>query len=306
MRDDLNALSVFAIIAEETSLRAAADRLGVTRSAVSQTLRRLEADLGVALVRRTTRSMSLTEEGARLRDEIAPAIADMRAALQGVRGETGEIRGQLRLAVSSIAESVLSGALLAEFCRDHPAVQLDILVTDEEFDIVAAGFDAGVRLGEVIEEDMIAVPVSADQRHVVVCAPAFLKNIRTPSHPRELAQHRCIGWRPGPRTAPYRWEFTQDGRDFVVDVEPEITTNDMALMVKLARAGAGLSFGMEETFHDDLASGTLVKLLERFCPPFPGFFLYYPSRRTMSSRLRAFVDHAGRHRRGGRIRNSAA
>jgi len=297
MRDDLNALAVFAVIAEEASLRAAADRLGVTRSAISQSLRRLEAELGVALVRRTTRSMSLTEEGTRLRDEIAPAIADMRAALEGVRGDSGMVRGQLRLAVSSIAESVLSGPLLTEFCRVHPAVHMDILVTDDEFDIVGAGFDAGVRLGEVIEEDMIAVQVSGDQRHVAVCAPAYLAGINAPSHPRDLASHRCIGWRPGPRMAPYRWEFTEDGRDFVVNVEPEITTNDMALMVKLARAGAGISFGMHETFREDLANGTLVPLLERFCPPFPGFFLYYPSRRNMPSRLRAFADHATRYRR---------
>ncbi|WP_182085263.1 LysR family transcriptional regulator [Aureimonas sp. ME7] len=300
MRNDLNALALFTVIAEEASLRAAADRLGITRSAVSQSLRRLEAELGVALVRRTTRSMSLTEEGMRLRDEIAPSIAEMRAAMEDVRTHQGIVRGQLRLAVSSIAESVLSGALLADFCAAHPAVQLDVLVTDEEFDIVAAGFDAGVRLGEVIEDDMIAVPVSGDQRQVAVCAPAYLARIGAPSHPRELVKHRCIGWRPGPRTAPYRWEFTEDGRDFAVDVEPEITTNDMELMVKLARAGAGVSFGMEETFRDDLATGALVPLLERFCPPFPGFFLYYPSRRNMPSRLRAFVDHAARHRRGTR------
>ncbi len=296
MRDDLNALAVFAVIAEEPSLRAAADRLGVTRSAVSQSLRRLETEIGVALVRRTTRAMSLTEEGARLREEIAPAIADMRAALDGVRGHRGEVRGQLRLAVSSIAESVLSGPLLTAYCDAHPAVQLDILVTDEEFDIVAEGFDAGVRLGEVIEEDMVAVPVSADQRHVAVCAPAYLEREGAPSHPRELVSHRCIGWRPAPRAAPYRWEFTEDGRDFAVAVEPEITTNDMALMVKLARSGAGISFGMEETFHEDLARGTLVPLLEPFCPPFPGFFLYYPSRRNMPARLRAFVEIARRHR----------
>lgn len=296
MSDDLNALAIFVVIAEEPSLRAAADRLGVTRSAVSQSLRRLEAELGVALVRRTTRAMSLTEEGTRLRDEIAPAIADMRAAIEGVRGHSGEVRGQLRLAVSSIAESVLSGPLLTEFGRSHPKVQLDVLVTDEEFDIVAEGFDAGVRLGEVIEEDMVAVPVSGDQRHVAVCAPAYRATAGAPSHPRDLVAHRCIGWRPSPRSAPYRWEFTEDGRDFAVAVEPEITTNDMALMVKLARSGAGISFGMEETFRADLDAGSLVPLLEAFCPPFPGFFLYYPSRRNMPRRLRAFVEIARRHR----------
>ncbi|MBB3934208.1 LysR family transcriptional regulator [Aureimonas phyllosphaerae] len=297
MHDDLNALSVFAVISEEASLRAAADRLGVTRSAVSQSLRRLEADLGVSLVRRTTRSMSLTEEGERLRGEIAPAIADMRAALDGVRAHRSAVRGQLRLAVSSIAESVLSGPLLAGFCDACPDVQLDVLVTDEEFDIVAQGFDAGVRLGEVIEQDMIAVPVSGDQRQVAVAAPVYLERAGTPLHPRELAAHRCIGWRPAPRAAPYRWEFAEDERDFTVSVEPEVTTNDMRLMVQLARAGAGISFGMEDTFHEDLERGTLVSVLDAFCPPFPGFFLYYPSRRDMPMRLRAFVDHILRYRR---------
>ncbi len=296
MRADLNALAVFAVVAEETSFRGAADRLGVTRSAVSQTLRRLEEELGVTLVRRTTRSMSLTEEGARLREEIAPAIAEMRAALEGARAHRAEVRGQLRLAVSTIAESVLSGTLLAEFGLACPDVQLDVLVTDEEFDIVAHGFDAGVRLGEVIEQDMIALPVSADQRHVAVCAPAYLARAGAPSHPRDLAAHRCIGWRPAPRAAPYRWEFTEGGRDFAVSVEPEVTTNDMHLMVKLARAGAGITFGMEDTFRPDLESGALVSVLDAFCPPFPGFFLYYPSRRNMPSRLRAFVDHVRRCR----------
>ncbi|WP_294643203.1 LysR family transcriptional regulator [uncultured Aureimonas sp.] len=297
MRDDLNTLAVFAVIAEETSLRAAADRLGVTRSAISQSLRRLETELGVSLVRRTTRSMSLTEEGERLREEIAPAIADMRAALDGVRAHGAEVRGQLRLAVSSIAESVLSGSLLAGFSAAHPRIQLDVLVTDEEFDIVAEGFDAGVRLGEVIEADMIAVPVSGDQRQVAVATPGYVARAGAPAHPGELVGHRCIGWRPAPRAVPYRWEFTEDGRDFTVAVEPEITTNDMRLMVQLARAGAGICFGMEETFQADLANGVLVPVLEPFCPPFPGFFLYYPSRRNMPPRLRAFVDHLAQHRR---------
>lgn len=292
MRADLNALSVFAVVAQERSFRAAADRLGVTRSAVSQSLRRLEETLGVALVRRTTRSMSLTEAGERLRLEIAPAIAAMQAALEATRNHGATVRGQLRLAVSSIAESVLSGSLLASFAEAHPQVQLDVLVTDEEFDIVTEGFDAGVRLGEVIEQDMVAVPISGTQRQLAVCAPTSLDLADGgPAHPRDLATHRCIGWRPAPGSAPYRWEFSEDGRDFAVDVEPEITTNDMGLMFRLAVGGAGITFGMEETFRRHLDSGELVPLLEAFCPRFPGFFVYYPSRRNMEPKLRAFVDH---------------
>jgi DNA-binding transcriptional LysR family regulator len=291
MPPDLNALTIFLLVAEERSFRAAADRMGVTRSAVSQTIRRLEETLGIALVQRTTRSVSLTEAGERLHAEIAPAIADIGAALEA----TGELRlrprGQLRLAVSSIAENFLSGPLLAAFAQTYPEVQLDITVTDEEFDIVAEGYDAGVRLGEVIAKDMIAVPASRDQRQLAVCAPAYAARSGTPGHPRELESHRCIGWRPAPGVAPYRWEFTEDGRDFSVAVAPEITTNDMTLMIRLACAGAGITFGMEETFKPWIDRGELMPVLADYCPQFPGFYLYYPSRRNMAPKLRALLDH---------------
>ncbi|MDQ0301334.1 LysR family transcriptional regulator [Ancylobacter polymorphus] len=288
---DLNALAVFALVAQQRSFRAAADRLGVTRSAVSQTIGRLEAAMGLALVRRTTRSVSLTEAGERLHAALAPALAEIEAAIESTGDHAGAPRGQLRLAVSSIAERFLAGPLLAGFAAAHPAVQLDVTVTDEEFDIVAEGFDAGVRLGEVIEQDMIAVPVSAEQRQIVVAAPAYLAREGAPAHPRDLAGFRCIGWRPAPQKAPYRWEFTEDGRDFTVAVAPEITTNDMALMIKLALAGAGLTFGLEETFRPSIARGELVPLLEAYCPPFAGFYLYYPSRRNLAPKLRALIDH---------------
>lgn len=297
METDLDALAVFAVVAEERSFRAAADRLGVTRSAVSQTMRRLEERLGIALLQRTTRSVSLTEAGERLFTDAAPALAEMRSALEAARNLRGSPRGQLRLAVSSIAEDFLAGPMLAAFAEAHPAVELDIVVTDEEFDIVSEGYDAGVRLGEVIEQDMIAVPVSGPQRQIIVCAPPYLERYGAPAHPRELASHRCIGWRPAPRVAPYRWEFTEEGREFAVTVAPEITTNDMALMIKLALAGAGITCGLEESFRPFLETGQLVAVLEEFCPPFAGFYLYYPNRRNMAPKLRALVDHV---RRDGR------
>lgn len=291
MPTDLNALAVFTLVAQQRSFRAAADRLGVTRSAVSQTIGRLEATMGLALVRRTTRSVSLTEAGERLHAALALALAEIEAAVESMGDHAAGPRGQLRLAVSSIAERFLAGPLLAGFADAHPAVQLDVTVTDEEFDIVAEGFDAGVRLGEVIEQDMIAVPVSAEQRQIVVAAPAYLARAGAPAHPRELAGFRCIGWRAAPQKAPYRWEFTEDGRDFTVAVAPEVTTNDMALMIKLALAGGGLTFGMEETFRPYIARGELVPLLEAYCPPFAGFYLYYPSRRNLAPKLRALIDH---------------
>ncbi|AYD02152.1 LysR family transcriptional regulator [Neorhizobium sp. NCHU2750] len=291
MLPDFNALSVFSIVAEKRSFRAAADRLGVTRSAVSQTIRKLEETLGIALVSRTTRSVALTEAGERLFSEIAPALAEMQGAVDAAGQLGGRPRGQLRLAVSSIAEGFLSGPLIASFVDVNSEVRLHITVTDEEFDIVAEGYDAGVRLGEVIAQDMIAVPVSGAQRQIAVASPVYLDRFGAPEHPVELATRRCIGWRKAVGVAPYRWEFAEDGREFSVAVADTITTTDMALMVKLAVAGAGISFGMEDTFRSAIDRGELVPVLEPFCPSFPGFYLYYPSRRNMAPKLRALVDH---------------
>jgi DNA-binding transcriptional LysR family regulator len=294
---DLNALAVFRAVAETGGFRTAADRLGVTRSAVSQTMRRLEESLGVALVRRTTRSVSLTEEGARLFQAIAPALAEIAAAVDTAADRPGRPRGLLRLAVSSIAESFLSGPLLAGFAEAHPEVALDILVTDEEFDIVAAGYDAGVRLGEVIEADMIAVPVSGDQREMAACAPSYLTRVGAPQHPRDLVQHRCIGWRPRPDLPPYRWEFTENGRDFEVAVKPEVTTNDLRLMIRLACAGAGITLAPADCLRPYVERGELAPVLENYCPPYPGFHLYYPNRHHLAPKLRALIDHVRAHRR---------
>ncbi|HTE35482.1 MAG TPA: LysR family transcriptional regulator [Reyranella sp.] len=291
MEPDLNALAVFALVAEERSFRAAANRLGVTRSAVSQTIRRLEGNLGIALVLRTTRSVSLTEAGERLYVEIAPAVAEMRAALEKTGTLTGRPRGRLRLAVSSIAERFLSGPFIAGFAEANPEVELDITVTDEEFDIVAEGYDAGVRLGEVIEQDMIAVPVAGDERQLAVCAPSYRDRFGVPLHPAELASHSCIGWRPSPKAAPYRWEFAEGGKEFSVAVAPKITTNDMALMIKLAAAGAGITFGMEESFRPSIERRELAPILEEFCPYFAGFYLYYPTRRNIAPKLRVLIDY---------------
>jgi DNA-binding transcriptional LysR family regulator len=241
-----------------------------------------------------------TEAGEALLNRVAPALAEIEAAAESAAAHDATPSGRLRLAVSSIAESFLSGELLASFRALYPNIKLDIFVTDAEFDIVAGRFDAGVRLGEVIEQDMIAVPVGTDQRQIVVASPAYLALAGTPLHPRELAQHRCIGWRSSADAAPYRWEFSEDGRDFAVAVDPDVTTNDMALMVKLARAGGGLTIGMAETFAPWLRSGELCSVLEPYCPPFPGFFLFYTSRRHLPFKLRALVNHV-RERRNARL-----
>ena len=294
MTNDLNSLTVFLAVADACNFRIAAERLGVTRSAVSQSLRKLEDGLGIALVHRTTRSVRLTEAGEALHARVSPALADVEAALAGAKDRDAAPSGQLRVAVSSIAEWFLAGTLLASFTVAYPAVQLDVTVTDEEFDIVAAGFDAGVRLGEVIEQDMIAVPASGDQRQLVVASPSYLAQHGTPEHPRELVEHRCIGWRLSPEIAPYRWDFEENGRRFDIIVNPQVTTNEMRVMVNTALAGGGFTLGMEETFRSYIEKGELVAVLEGFCPPFPGFFLYYPNRRNQAPKLRAFVNHVQR------------
>lgn len=297
MATDLNALAAFALVAQHRSFRAAAEQLGVTPSAVSQTVRRLEDSLGFPLLQRTTRSVRTTEAGERLLAGVAPAIAELGVALDAAGDLRGTPSGRLRLAVSSIAETFLSGPLLAEFGARFPDVQLDVTVTDEEFDIVAHGYDAGVRLGELIERDMVTVPVSGAQRQFAFASPKYLKKFGAPKHPRELVNHRCIGWRRAADVAPYRWEFGRNGRDFDVAVDPAVTTNDMWLMIRLAVAGGGITFGMEDTFQPWLTSGALVRLLEAYSPKFDGFHLYFPSRKNMPLKLRALVDFLKERRR---------
>lgn len=290
MKIDLNLLPLFLAVAEEHSFSAAAERLGVTRSAVSQGIRRLEDTFGTLLVMRTTRSVNLTEAGERLRKSLSVPLSTIDAACEDVLSDN-EPRGHLKIAVTSIAEEFLSGPLLASFAAANPAVTIDIVVTDDEFDIVAAGYDAGVRLGDVIEKDMIAVPLTGQQREVVVASPTYLAAHSAPRHPRELIRHRCIGWRPSPDVAPYRWEFEEAGIPFDVAVEPHITTNDLRLMLRLALAGGGITFATYETFRPFIEKGQLVSLLDDFLPPFPGFYLYFPQRRNMAPKLRALIEH---------------
>ena len=293
---DLNLLPMFVAVAEEASFTAAADRLGVTRSAISQGIRRLEDACGIALVTRTTRSVRLTEAGGRFRNALLRPMADVQSALEEVAGNANP-HGLLRIAVTSIAEEFLSGPLIASFAKAFANVTIDVTVTDDAFDIVAAGFDAGVRLGDVIEQDMVAVALTEPQREAVVAAPDYFAAHGVPKHPRELVHHRCIGWRPSPSVAPYRWEFEHEGVAFDVAVEPQVTTNDLRLMIRTALAGGGITFALEETFRPYVERGELISVLDAYLPPFPGFFLYFPSRRNMAPKLRALVDHVQQHRR---------
>ncbi|MBE7209450.1 MAG: LysR family transcriptional regulator [Gluconacetobacter diazotrophicus] len=290
MRVDPNLLILFLAVAERGNLSAAANHLGITRSAVSHSLRRLEDRLGTALVVRTTRSARLTEAGMQLRERLAGPFAEIDAALDAVASGPAPV-GFLRLAVASITERILSGPLVASFAEAHPGITIDVTVTDADIDIVEAGFDAGVRLGEVIEQDMIAVPIGGEIRMMAVASPRYLAAHGCPEHPRDLPRFRCIGWRATSDTAPYRWEFEEDGQTFTVQVDPQITTNDPRFMLRSALSDAGITFAFEETFRAHVDRGDLVSILEDYLRPFPGFFLYFPARRHMAPKLRAFVDH---------------
>ena len=297
MSNDFDGMAVLVAVAEAKGFRAAGERLGVSGSAVSQALRKLEERLGVPLVQRTTRSVRLTEAGERMYAAARRALDELREASGAVGELGGSPRGTLRLHVAGAALGFLSAPLLAGYLAEHPHVRLDLFISDEPLDIVTEGFDAGIRLGEVIDRDMIAVPVSGDLRLVVVGAPSYLAQHGTPTHPRELVEHECINWHPTAAAPAYRWEFTEDGRDFAVDVRARVLTNDPSLNVRLALEGVGLTLADESRSREGITSGALVAVLDEFSTPFPGFYLYYPQRRLASAALRELVDYLRRARR---------
>jgi DNA-binding transcriptional LysR family regulator len=291
MTDDLAGLAVFIAVAETKGFRSAGEQLGVSGSAVSQSLRALEERLGVALVHRTTRSVALTEAGKRLYERARPALDDIRGAITAATELSDAPRGKLRLHVAIAAEHFLNAQVLADFLEKHPEIQLELFLSDEPLDIVASGYDAGIRLGEVIDRDMIAVPLSGDIRLTVVGAPAYFAKYGKPQHPRDLIVHRCINWHPTESSPPYRWEFTENGRDFSVDVRARALTNQPELNLRMAIAGAGLTLADERRSRSAIARGELVEVLKDFSTPFPGFYLYYPHKRHASALLRALLDH---------------
>lgn len=289
--EDLNVMAVFVALAEARNFRVAGERLGVSASAVSQSLRRLEARLGAVLVQRTTRSVRLTAAGERLYAEVRPALDQLRTAAAAIGRMTDAPRGKLRLHVSTGADAILSGQLLADFLLSHPEVRLDVDTSDAPIDIVAEGYDAGVTLGEVIERDMVAVPVSGDVQLTVVGAPSYFERHPKPLHPRDLVAHECIVWHSAPNAPHYRWEFTDGERHFAVATPTRALTTDGALLVRLARAGVGLAMVFESRARTLIARGELVAVLEEYCAPFPGFYLYYPQRRHATPALRALIEH---------------
>lgn len=295
--DDLDGMTVFVAVAEAKGFRAAGDRLGVTASAVSQAIRRLEARLGVVLVQRTTRSVHLTEAGERLYAAARLALDELRTAVAAVGEMADDPRGTIRLLVATAAETFLTGGVLEGFLAAHQQVRLDLDVSNEVVDIVARGYDAGVQLGEVIDLDMSAVAVSEELRLAVVGSPDYFARHPVPAHPRDLAQHVCINWRATPGAPPYRWEFTDpaDGREFTLAINARVTSTESPLNQSLARAGLGLAIVFASEVRDQVARGELVSVLAEFCLPFAGCYLYYPARRRASPPLRALLDYLRHH-----------
>lgn len=286
--DDLAALSTFVAVAEERSFTRAAKRQGVSPSAVSHAIRRLEESLGTRLVARTTRSMALTAAGEQLLVRLRPALKEVGESLQAVSGATGKATGRVRLLVPRLATSVIAPKL-GEFVRRFPDVVLDITTDDSRRDIVADGFDAGVHFGEYVQKDMIAVRVSPDQVPAIVASPKYLEGRTAPRVPRDLLEHRCINFRHG-SAGLYRWEFEKGRKSMSVAVTGPLIVDDLAFVVRAALDGAGFAFVAEQEVAGYLEEGSLVRVLKEWCAPYPGFFLYYPSRRQQTAAMTALIS----------------
>ena len=290
VRDELSVLSAFLAIAEERSFTRAATRLGVSPSALSHAIRGLEERLGVRLLARTTRSVAPTEAGEQFIARLGPALADVRGAWEQVAGLRGKPAGRVRLVTSRTAVRMVLAPKLARFARDYPDIVLDLTTTEESrLDLVGSGFDAGIHLGEFIERDMIAVRVSKDQRAAIVGAPGYFASHPKPESPRDLPGHRCINFRHG-SSGVYHWEFDKGRKSLAVAVSGPLIVDDVEVLTQAALDGIGLAFLLEEHVAAHLARGALVRVLEDWCPPFAGYFLYYPSRRQQPPALSALID----------------
>lgn len=285
---DLADLKLFACIARHLSFRQAADELGLSASAVSHAVRTLEAKVGVRLFNRTTRSVALTPAGHKLLGRITPALQEIAEALDGINAYRDTPRGLLRLNAPRPAGELVLAPLVTEFLRQHPDVTVELVLDDAFVDIVQAGFDAGVRYGESLQQDMVAIPIGPRQRFVVVASPDFIQRHGRPASPRALAGMPCIGVR-FPSGVRYRWEFVKDGEAMQVEVDGPLVLGEVPLMVMAARQGLGLAYVYAQYAQSGLKDGSLVQVLEDWSPDDPGFFLYYPSRRLVPAPLRAFI-----------------
>jgi DNA-binding transcriptional LysR family regulator len=288
----LTQLHVFLVVARLRSFTAAARELGVSTSAVSQSVRLLEDQLRVPLLTRTTRSVALTDAGRRLLENAGPAVAQAQAALTEAAAKPGETVGRLRLSVPRRAVPFLITPVLPEFRKRHPRIDVEVVVENRLVDIVAEGYDAGVRLSEAIERDMVQVRLTDAFRFVVVGAPDYLARRGTPQRPEDLLKHECITFRSQTTGALYAWELERGRRNWNIPVRGGVVTNDNDLTVELAQAGLGLAYAFEPMVTPLLREGRLRVVLDAYAPTVPGFFLYFPSRAQRSGPLRLFVDAA--------------
>ncbi|MFL5393995.1 MAG: LysR family transcriptional regulator [Myxococcales bacterium] len=285
-------LQAFLAVARLRSFSSAARELGVTRSAVSHAVQQLEEQLRVVLLARTTRSVAATDTGRRLLENAGPALAQVVAALGEVAAKPGEAVGRLRLSVPRLALPFVIDPVLPTFRMRHPRIEVDVAVSDRLVDVVAEGFDAGVRSSDVIERDMVQVRLTDPFRFVVVGAPDYLARHGTPQRPEDLLRHECLTFRSQTTGARYAWELERGRRAWRVPVRGAVVTDDGVLTVALAEKGMGLAYAFEPMVQEQLRTGRLQRVLEPYAATIAGFFLYFPSRAQRSTPLRLFVETA--------------
>jgi DNA-binding transcriptional LysR family regulator len=289
MRASQLELEAVVAVARHGGFRVAARELDMSSSALSHAVAALEARLGVRLFNRTTRSVALSAEGEQFVGEIAPALAAIRTAMERIDEHRAEPAGNLRLNLPLGAGRMVLSPLISEYMRRYPRVAVDMVTEGAMVDIVGQGFDAGVRLDEFVPPDMIAVPITRPVRSIVVGSPAYFAGRKLPRTPADLAEHRCIRRRTGRGTI-YRWEFEKRGEAIAIDVPGQLTLDDSDLMLVAALAGEGLAFLSDIAAAKSIEAGLLLPVLEDWSPEYPGLCLYYPSRRNIPARLRAFID----------------
>jgi DNA-binding transcriptional LysR family regulator len=294
-RGNLNDLIAFVAVGRERSFTKAAAKLGVSQSALSHTIRELEARLGVRLLTRTTRSVAPTEAGERLLHTAAPRFEEIEAELAGLSELRDKPAGTIRISATDYAIDTILWPKLEKFLPRYPDIKVEIIVDYGLIDIVAQRFDAGVRAGEQVAKDMIAVRISPDLRMAVVAAPSYFKAQPEPKRPQDLVDHNCINLRLTTHGGLYAWEFENGGRELRVRVEGQLAFNGTFQMLNAALAGFGLAYVPENVAQPHLAKGRLKRVLEDWCPPFSGYHLYYPGRRQSSAAFALLVD-ALRHR----------
>lgn len=286
---DFAELEAFIAVAETKSFVRAAARLGLSRSALSHTIRGLEERVGTRLLNRTTRSVALTDAGKTLFNRLPAAFAEIRDVVEGLSAYRDRPAGTIRLNLPRVAAQALISSKLSEFVRAYPDINVELMIQDELADIVGNGFDAGVRPGGLLHQDMIAVKITPDIRTAVVASPEYLADNPPPVTPADLAAHNCINYRWASGSL-YRWPLGKGGDMLNVEVSGTLALNDAGLAVTAAIEGLGIACALESNVIHELAEGRLVRVLEDWCPPSPGFFLYYPSSRLLSAAFRVFID----------------